>query len=118
MRFALRNKFKVKKTTGKVKPLVDFLFWFSFNAGLFFRKRIFTDAAQGAYEIIGEVLELRAGGNSVIGIAEFLVVFIAAYFANVFHDDPLLYQILMGGKNACLRPPYRYYCNLIAANCQ
>ena len=94
MRFALRNKFKVKKTTGKVKPLVDFLFWFSFDAGLFFRKRIFADAAQGAYEIIGEVLELRAGGNSVIGIAYCGVVLITAYVANIFFHGFVFLMLL------------------------
>jgi len=50
-----------------------------------FRKLIFAYAAHGALEIFREILEFRAGLDTVLGRAEFFIVFPSAYFTNVFH---------------------------------
>ena len=44
---------------------------------------ILTYATQGALEILGQVLPLRAGGNSVVGIAELLVIFPSTYITYI-----------------------------------
>ena len=47
---------------------------------------ILADAADGAYPIVGDVLERCSWGNATIGISYCGVVDVAANFANVLHN--------------------------------
>ena len=53
-------------------------------AVLFFFETVFTDAAERAFEIFGQVFPFGSGGYAVVGIAGGFVVNIAAYCANIF----------------------------------
>ena len=57
---------------------------------LFLGEGNLANAAERANEVLGEVLPFCAGSYAVIGIAELLVVFVAAYIANVLHNNFLL----------------------------
>jgi len=46
---------------------------------------ILANSAERTFKVIGKVLELCAGCNAVLGIAQFLVVLPSANLANVFH---------------------------------
>ena len=56
-----------------------------FSVLFLFFKGVFAKAADGAFEVFGEICPRRAGGDAVVGIAEGRIVFIAAG-ANVFHS--------------------------------
>jgi hypothetical protein len=45
---------------------------------------ILAYSAEGALEIIGQILKLCTGGDAVIGVADCLVLFPAAYFTYIF----------------------------------
>ena len=55
------------------------------EGSLFLLESVLVQPANGAGEILGQVLPGRAGGNAVIGIAEGGVVLVTAG-ANVFHS--------------------------------
>ena len=57
------------------------------SASALFREAVLAHAAQGALKIIGQVLELCAGGNAVLGVAGGLVINPAASISNIlFHN--------------------------------
>ena len=58
-----------------------------------FGKFIFADAAHGACPCIGQVFECCAGSDSVIGIANFGVIFVPANVANVLVHN--VYSLLL-----------------------
>ena len=60
-----------------VKLVILFLFCF--------REHILAYSAKGADEIVGKILEFSTGGNSVLGIAESLIIFPAANITYVLH---------------------------------
>ena len=51
------------------------------------RELIGTHIAQGAEEILGEILESSAGGNVLLGYTHFGVILPTAYVANVFFHN-------------------------------
>ena len=51
----------------------------------FFAELIFAYAAKGAFKILGQVLKLRAGGNTALRITQFLVINPTAYVTNMLH---------------------------------
>ena len=57
---------------------------------LFLGEGNLANAAEGANEVLWEILPFCARSYAVIGIAELLVVFVAAYIANVLHNNFLL----------------------------
>ncbi len=60
----------------------------AFYFSLSFAEIVLAYSAKGAYEIFGKILELCAGSNSVVGIAEGFVIFPSAYVAYIlFHID-------------------------------
>ena len=59
--------------------------------GLGFREMILVHAAQRAGEIFGDILPLGAGGNSTLGVAQFLVVLPTANVTYIFHGMNLLF---------------------------
>ena len=57
-----------------------------FTCGLLLGELVLAYAAQGADPILGEVFELGAGGNAVIGVAHLGVIALAANVAHIhFH---------------------------------
>ena len=52
---------------------------------LFLLEGVLAEAADGALEVLGKLLEGGAGGDAVVGITEGGVVFVTAG-ANVFHN--------------------------------
>ena len=59
------------------------------EVSLFLLKSVLTQSADGALEILGQVLEGGAGLDAVVGIADGRVVLVTAG-ANVFHGNILL----------------------------
>ena len=55
-----------------------------------FAEIILAYAAEGADEIVGKILELGAGSDAVIGIADSLVVLIAADITYIFFHKFIL----------------------------
>ena len=51
------------------------------------REKLLAYSADGAYEIVREILELRAGGYTVLGGAELLIIFPTAGVAYVFFHN-------------------------------
>ena len=51
-----------------------------------FAEVFFVYAAEGANEIFGKIFELRAGFDTIIGVAHSFIVFPTANIAYVFHD--------------------------------
>ena len=49
-----------------------------------FAEFFLADAAKGAGKILGKILKLCAGSDSVIGIADAFIIFPAAYIAYIF----------------------------------
>ena len=54
------------------------------------RELVLANPAQGAFKIRGQVRELRAGSNAVLGIARCLIINPTAYIANILHNKTLL----------------------------
>ena len=73
-----------KRQAGHIQPA---------SFALLLREHILAHAAQGALEILGDILPLGAGGNAVLGIAGGLIIDIAAGITDVFH---------------CVAPPFRW----------
>jgi len=68
---------------------------------------ILTHTAQGALEILGQILKLGARGNAAFGIALLLVVFLAAHVAHILHNSlPPLYFIIFLWSEAFLLPDF------------
>ena len=59
--------------------------------GLFLGEHILAYSAKRALEILGKILKLRSGLDSVIGIAYSLVVFPSAYVTYIFHFNYLTF---------------------------
>lgn len=47
-------------------------------------KIFFSDTANGAYPLFGQLLKSRTGRNSVIGVSDFRIINISAYITFVF----------------------------------
>ena len=62
----------------------------AFCVFLGFAELILANQAQGALEILRNILPLGAGGNTALGVTELLIVFPAADIANIFHNEFLL----------------------------
>ena len=81
---------------------------------LLFLKRIFSDAAQRAYPIVGDVFPLCARRYAAVGIAFFRVVYVPAYGAFVFvHSyapQIALYRIFVKFLQIALQ--YLYYTDI------
>ena len=52
-------------------------------------KSVLAESANGAFEVLGDVLPLGSGGDAVVGVADCGVVFISTG-ANVFHNFKVL----------------------------
>ena len=55
------------------------------GGALGFGELVLAGAAEGAGKVVGEILELGAGRDAVVGIADGLVVLPAAEVSDVFH---------------------------------
>ena len=54
------------------------------------RKIIFTYTTLGAFPIVGNVVEGRAGGNTAVGVTNFWIINPATYIADIFFHIMLL----------------------------
>ena len=58
-----------------------------------FGEHVLAHAAQGALEIVGQILKQGAGGNAVLRAAQFLVVLPAASVANILRHGVYLHYL-------------------------
>jgi hypothetical protein len=62
-----------------------------FHFSLFLRELILAHSAQGALEVLRNILPSRAGSDAGLGVAQFFVVYPTANVANIlFHNEFLL----------------------------
>ena len=64
---------------------------------LFLLKGVLAEAADGALEVLGKLLEGGAGSDAVIGIADGGVVFVTAR-ANVFHNRHSFHKLAIDSR--------------------
>ena len=83
-----------------IKKQSPFRLCFFFSI-LCFAEVILAYAAKGAEEILRKVLKFRAGGNSVLGVADSLVIFPAANVAYVFFHICFLSFCVKAARRCC-----------------
>ena len=71
----------------KEAPRVSGALWFFLFGGEFF----LAHRAEGALEILGQILKLGAGGDAALGVAQLLIIFPAADVADILHNVFLLF---------------------------
>ena len=74
---------------------------------LLFLEMCFVHRAEGAYPVGGQVFELGAGGDAIVGVTGCGVIHIPAHIANVlFHDSEGLLGLIL----VFLTPTNGFYC--------